>query len=149
MSPAVTPDYPRGFANEETMKKFMNVSMIAAVLSAALFFVGCQSVPEEVPQGISQQEFFQRAQEYTDELNYEAALFYLREFKVRYPDDQYNHLAADYQIALISYKQNRFEEAEAQFQGIIDTYSAAAPGTYPEWVDVLSRKLLEKIREDA
>jgi outer membrane protein assembly factor BamD (BamD/ComL family) len=130
------------------MKIIRQFAIQLFIIAALVLASACQTVPEEVPEGISTQEFFQRAQEYTDELNYDAALFYLEEFKVRFPDDVSNHLAADYQIALISYKRGDMDLAERQFQQIVDTYAAAEPGTYPEWVDVLSRKLLEKIRAE-
>lgn len=121
------------------------------LLCILLIFTGmllsaCQSVPETVPEDLSQQQFFQAAQEFVDEENYPAALFYLEEFAVRYPDDQYNLIAADYQVALIHYKQGELETAEAEFSDIISRFETAEPDQYPAWVEVLSKKLLEKVQ---
>lgn len=123
------------------------LSIIAiAVAAFALLMTSCQTVPEEIPDGLSQQEFFQRAQEYMDNLNYDAALFYLQEFSNRFPDDIANQLAADYQIALIHYKTKKYDVAAGEFQAILDTYDAAPDNTYPEWISILSAKLLDKIQ---
>ncbi len=130
------------------MKNTKTIAILFAVIITGLLLAACQTVPQDIPEGISQQEFFQRAQEFTDDLNYDAALVYLEEFKIRYPEDQFNGLAADYQIALINYKQNNFRDALTQFQDIIERYESAEAGTYPEWVNVLSQRLLEKIEEN-
>jgi hypothetical protein len=55
-------------------------------------------------------------------------------------------MAARYEIAFISYKQGKYEEALKGFQEILDFYETNEldPG-FPLWPRVLSKKLIETI----
>ena len=110
--------------------------------------LACETVPEEIPADISKQVFFKEAQEYIDALNWEGALFYLNEFKRRFPDDNANILVADYQLALMSYKQGQYNLALEGFEAILETYENDVSGTLHEWVRVLSQKLIDRITEN-
>lgn len=140
--------HSRYFPNARNQHPAFHSLLGAIAVAALLLTTACQSTPQEIPEDLSKQEFFQRAQENMDELNWDSAMVYLEEFKVRFPDDQANIAAADYQISLIHYKLDRFDQAEEGFSDIIARYeSAEDPSVLPQWVEVLSRKLLNKIEE--
>ena len=120
---------------------------VYAVLLIVFMLGACQSVPDDIPITTSKQGFFNQAQEYMDALNWDAALFYLNEFKHRFPADPANILAADYQIALIRYKQELYAEALESFETILTTYEDNDSAALHEWVRVLSQKLIRRIQE--
>lgn len=94
-------------------------------LGAALVLTACQSTPDTIPEGLSQAELFQRAQEAYFDNNFEAARLYYETFLDRYPDDTENRIAARYEIAFIYYKEGRLDEAEQRFQSILERYADA------------------------
>lgn len=140
--------HPNHVPGTRNQHRLFSTALFFIALSAVLLITACQTVPEQIPEDLSKQEFFQRAQEYMDDLNWDAAMYYLEEFKLRFPEDDGNIAAADYQLALIHYKLDRFEQAEQGFTDILARYeSAEDPAVLPQWVEVLSRKLLNKIEE--
>jgi outer membrane protein assembly factor BamD (BamD/ComL family) len=90
---------------------------------------------------------FQRAQEASDEGRYDVALQYYEEFLVRYPDEPGPIVEAEYEIAFIAYKQERYEDAVTGFEAVIDRYDDEDAAELPAWPLVLSEKLLERIDE--
>ena len=123
---------------------------IPAFLAAALILLviaGCQSTPEEIPDGLSRMEMFQRAQEAVDQERWEIGLNYYREFIRRFPDERGAIMEAEYEIAFIAYKQGDYEVARDRFESILATYEADQSGRLPEWPRVLSVRLLEIIEE--
>lgn len=117
--------------------------------SILLVFGSCQTVPEEIPPGLSQMEMFQRAQEASDEGRYDVALQYYEEFLVRFPQEPGPIVEAEYEIAFIAYKQERYEDAIAGFEAVIGRYDEDDAAELPAWPLVLSEKLLERIDEVA
>lgn len=112
-----------------------------------LIIAGCQSAPEEIPPNLSQMEMFQRAQEAADEDDYDQALRYYQEFIARYPDDESSIIEAEYEIAFIAYKQERYDEALSGFNAILASYDDGTGRQLPEWPRVLSARLIERIDE--
>jgi len=80
-----------------------------------------------------------------DNLNWDSAKVYLNEFKLRFPDDQADILAADYQLALIAYKQGQSNAALEGFKAILSIYENDVSGSLYEWVEVLSEKLVARL----
>lgn len=112
-----------------------------------MLFVSCETVPEEIPEGLSRAEFFQRAQESVDAEHWETALLYYQTFLERYPDARSARAEAFYEVAFITYKQGDPEGATVLFNELIAQYEEDATGL-PEWPLVLSKVLLEKIEEE-
>jgi tetratricopeptide (TPR) repeat protein len=120
------------------------------LLGSMLLVVGsCQTAPEEIPPGLSQMEMFQRAQEASDEGRYDVALQYYEEFLVRYPEEPGPIVEAEYEIAFIAYKQERYDDAVVGFEAVIGRYDGDDAAELPAWPLVLSEKLLERIDEIA
>ncbi|MDR1626798.1 MAG: hypothetical protein LBT33_09685 [Spirochaetia bacterium] len=133
-------------------KDFLPRGAAFAVLAglALAFFVlgGCSSGPPIIPDDLSVLQFFQRAQEETEDEDWEDALYYYETYISRHPDDVANIMAARYEIAFINYKQEKYPEAVAGFQGILGFYEEAADTLsleFPLWPRVLSKKMLESI----
>ena len=128
------------------MKKAPGVEKAGLLLVVLLLFA-CEAMPEEIPSDLSKQVFFNESQEYMDALNWGAALFYLEEFKRRFPNDRADIVAADYQIALMAYKQEQYDLALERFEAILKVYENDTSGELHEWVKILSMKLIDTVRE--
>lgn len=121
-----------------------NIAFISAVL---LLAVSCSSAPPEIPAGLSQPEFFQRAQEAKDAGKYQTALAYYREFITRYPQDIPHITAAEYEIAIIHYKMEDYSTSKRLFEDLINKYSESSQER-PERFLILSEKILAKVEQE-
>ncbi|GAB4221577.1 MAG: hypothetical protein Kow009_11480 [Spirochaetales bacterium] len=93
-------------------------------------------------------QFFQRAQEESDNYRWDNALLYYETFLERYPNDLPNVLAARYEIAFIHYKKGQYAEAKKLFEELLETYKQFDnPLSVPQWPKVLAEKVLKKIEE--
>ncbi|MFP4329667.1 MAG: hypothetical protein ACLFP6_03005 [Spirochaetaceae bacterium] len=118
---------------------------IAAFFALMTMLVACQTTPPEVPEDLSQAEFFQRAQDAADENRWTVALHYYETFIERYPEDEQNVIAAEYEIAFIHYKMEEYETSKTLFEDILATYEADEDETLPQWPRILSEKLLDTV----
>jgi tetratricopeptide (TPR) repeat protein len=123
--------------------------MACGFLALALFILsGCSSGPPIIPTDLSVLQFFQRAQEEAESEDWEDALYYYQTYIDRYPDDLPNIMMARYEIAFINYKQEKYQEAIAGFEEILDFYeNTTLPLDFPLWPRVLSRKMIESIEK--
>ena len=119
----------------------------ALAVGIAALTVACQTVPEEIPDGLSRMEMFQRAQEAVEVERWELALRYYDEFIRRFPEERGAIVEAEYEIAFIAYKQEQYVESIALFEAILQKYEEDETGVLPEWPRVLSLRLLEIIDE--
>lgn len=120
------------------------------VLSAlGVLLAGCETVPKNVPEGLSQAELFQRAQEAADKYNWKAALVYYSTFLERYPDDRGNGAAAKYEIAFIHYRLGDLKTARQEFQDLLKLYDASDADKLPQWPKVLADDILKKIDDSS
>mgnify|MGYP006287622245 CR=1 FL=1 len=123
----------------------------ALIACALLSLAACQTVPtpDDIPDGLSQAELFQRAQEAVDDENWEAALVYYQTFLQRFPDDAANRAAAKYEVAFIYYRTGDLQTAEEQFDALLEDYEdPALAGQLPQWPRILATKLLGMIEEE-
>jgi outer membrane protein assembly factor BamD (BamD/ComL family) len=112
------------------------------------FFISCSSTPPVIPEGLTPMQFFQRAQEESDNYRWDNALLYYKTFLERYPNDLPNVLAARYEIAFILYKKEQYAESKKLFEELLDTYKKFDnPLAVPQWPKVLAEKVLRKIQE--
>lgn len=129
------------------MKRRSYYAVVAALILAATALVSCQTTLPDIPQDLSQPEFFQRAQDAADENRWEVALHYYETFIERYPGDEENVVAAEYEIAFIHYKMEEYETSRELFEEVLATYEADEDDSLPEWPRILSEKLLETVNE--
>ncbi len=120
----------------------------SSVIMFMFILAGCAGVPKEIPEGLQPEEYFKNAQSaVVDWGNYKAALFYYEEFLKRYPDMKGKAIEAEYEIAFIHYKQENYNESEKRFRALLDKYKTDESLYYPEWIRILSEKMLLKIEE--
>jgi outer membrane protein assembly factor BamD (BamD/ComL family) len=119
-----------------------------ALLVVALFLPACQTEIPEIPEDLSQPEFFQRAQDAADENEWEVALHYYETFIERFPEDEENVVAAEYEIAFIHYKMEEYRTSRQLFEEILDKYEEDEEGRLPAWVRILSEKILDRVNEE-
>lgn len=113
-----------------------------------LFLGSCSSTPPVIPEGLTPMQFFQRAQEESDNYRWDNALLYYKTFLERYPNDLPNVLAARYEIAFILYKKEQYAESKKLFEELLETYKKFEnPLSVPQWPRVLAEKVLRKIQE--
>lgn len=126
---------------------FLTLRTACGIAAFALFILcGCSSGPPIIPEDLSVLQFFQRAQEETEDEDWENALYYYETYIDRHPDDLANVMAARYEIAFINYKQEKYQEAVAGFREILAFYEETPPALgFPLWPRVLSKKMIETI----
>ena len=129
------------------MKYIRLISAVLVTLLSIVVIAGCATSQEQLNTDLPPLKFFQLAQEAYDNKNYELALEYYNTFIEEYPEEKAKKIEARYEIAFIHYKLDHYQKAKELFQGILDTYSSAASGEYPEWPKILSEKLITKIEE--
>ncbi|MCG8477934.1 MAG: tetratricopeptide repeat protein [Spirochaetales bacterium] len=130
------------------MKRQMHrIVAVALAAGVAACTIACRTVPEEIPEGLSRMEMFQRAQEAVEVERWETALRYYEEFIRRFPDERGAIVEAEYEIAFIAYKQEQYRESIELFEAILQKYEEDETGLLPEWPRVLSLRLLEIIDE--
>jgi tetratricopeptide (TPR) repeat protein len=120
-------------------------------LIALLVLASCQTAPAPLAPDASPEIYFQRAQNASDQGQYDEALSIYRAFLANRPDASPESVfSARYEIALLLLKKGLKDEAQTDFEGIVADYdnldkSAGAPG----WVKVLSLKKLQEMKEKA
>ncbi len=123
---------------------------LIALLFAPMLLVACETVPEpgEIPEDLSRQQYFQRAQEAYDQRHYDTALVYYRTFIERNPDDLAGVAAAEYEIAFIHYRQGELDTAETKFLDLLARYEGDEDGMLPDWPRILAERILDQIQEE-
>jgi len=99
----------------------------------------------DVPEGLSPEQLFQKAQDALNLSEYDNARTFIYAFKDRYPDEKIKDLEADYLLAQISYKQGKLPEALAQYQALLARYDSDDAASYPQWPKILCIKLISKL----
>ncbi len=110
-----------------------------------LFSAACKSAPPVDYNSLNKAEFFQKAQEASNEGDYKTALSFYSHFLTKYPDDIQKGIEADYEIAFIAYKQHQYKKADRLFSAILDKYSTDASQVLPAWPRILSQKIKKEI----
>ena len=109
-------------------------------------FLGCSTVPSEIPTDIEPKEYFQRAQEAVVERgDYDTALRYYETFVERHSNDIQLTVEAEYEIAFIHYKQGEIDLAKTEFEALIEKYSTDTAQLLPRWPLILTEKVAATI----
>jgi len=124
--------------------KSIPILIFALTLLILGAIVGCKSSPPPLDQDLSPTEFFQKAQEASDDGKYALATRYYEAFLVKYPDDRDRGLWARYEIALLKYKMGDDAAALSLFEELIALY-AGGPADLPQGPRILAEKLKAKI----
>jgi outer membrane protein assembly factor BamD (BamD/ComL family) len=117
--------------------------LVTASVSALLF---CSSVPEEIEEGLTPMEYFQRAQEASDSGRYKLSMAYYDKFQEQYPYERDRNLWAEYEIALLYYKMGNNRNALDRFDALLDKYEQGEPNL-PAGPKILAEKVKVRILE--
>ena len=120
---------------------------LSLIAVAAVVLFGCQTVPTEIPEDLTQAELIQLAQEATDQENWEAAQAYYAAMVDRYPNDRAAIATARYEIAFIEYKRGDFDEAERRFEELLGMYDFERD-ELPAWPRVLANRVLDEMEAE-
>jgi len=113
-------------------------------LIPVLLLAACQTVPEEIPDDLSQAELIQLAQESSENENWTAARAYYEAIIDRFPGDRPSIAVARYEVGFVEYQRGNLEQAEQEFATLIGMYDFEA-ADLPAWPRVLSETILEQI----
>ena len=117
------------------------------LLLLLVLFMSCQTTPNEIPDGLSQAELVQLAQESADNESWDAAIAYYAAVLARFPQDRAASATAQYEIAFIEYKRGNTQAAVSGFEQLLGFYDFEGD-SLPQWPRVLGEKLLAQIREE-
>jgi tetratricopeptide (TPR) repeat protein len=123
---------------------FLPATLIA---SLALCLAACATNPEEIEEGLSPAEYFQRAQEASDASRYKLALAYYQKFQEEYPEELERNLWASYEIALLYHKMGQNRTALELFDALLAEYAAAGDASLPQGPKILAEKVKARIEE--
>ena len=122
-------------------------STCVLVLLTAVLMLSCLTRPIVIPEGLTQAELIQRAQEASDRYRYSISLQYYETLIERFPFDIDNIIAAEYEIAFIHYKRKRYETARIGFTNLLERYNTRDAELLPPQFKILSERILANIIE--
>jgi len=123
--------------------RLFKLFMITAIVS---LLVVCSSVPDEIEEGLTPMEYFQRAQEASDANRYALSMEYYEKFQEQYPEERERHVWAEYEIALLYHKMGKDQIALERFDALLARYQAGEPDL-PEGPGILAEKVKARIEE--
>ena len=123
--------------------RLFKLFVIAAVTS---LLVVCSSVPDEIEEGLTPMEYFQRAQEASDTGRYALSMAYYEKFQEQYPEERDRNVWAEYEIALLYHKMGRNQIALERFEALLARYESGEPDL-PEGPRILAEKVKVRIEE--
>ncbi|MDR3166985.1 MAG: hypothetical protein LBT93_03490 [Treponema sp.] len=125
----------------------MSIVRIIGMVFLTLFTIGCASSPVDIPEGLSSAELIQRAQEASDRNRYKNALQYYDAILERFATNIDLVCAAEYEIAFIHYKQNKYELARNEFNALLARYDTPDEELLPPQFKKLAIIVLERMEE--
>jgi tetratricopeptide (TPR) repeat protein len=108
--------------------------------------VVCSSVPDEIEEGLTPMEYFQRAQEASDAGRYALSMAYYEKFQEQYPQERDRNVWAEYEIALLYHKMGKNQIALERFDALLARYESGEPDL-PEGPRILAEKVKARIEE--
>ena len=125
----------------------MKLSNFIVILFLAFLAVSCASRPIAIPDNLTVMELIQRAQEASDRNKHRVSLQYYETIIHRFPYDIDSICAAEYEIALIHYKQKKHEIAKNEFSLLLERYNNPDGELLPPQFKILAQKIMDRIKE--
>ncbi len=113
-------------------------------MAALALLASCKSGPTTIPEGLSANEIFQRAQDASDRGNYTLAIRYYSLVPTSFPDDVIHMTWASYEIAFLYHKMGRNDVALSLFNDLLDKYAKEGE-TLPAAPRILATKLKARL----
>ena len=118
-----------------------------ALCITVLCLSACATSNVYIPEDLSPSELIQRAQEASDRNRYNVALQYYQALLERNPYNIDLICTAEYEIAFIHYKQEKYAQARTEFEALLERYKAPDAEYLPPQFKLLAEKVLERITE--
>ena len=115
-------------------------------LTIALLFSACASTVK-IGEELSPAEIIQRANEAMDRNRYKIALQYYEALRERNQSNIDLIITAEYHIAFIHYKQNKFGQARDELNAVLEYYNDPNHELYPQHFKRLSEIVLKTMDE--
>lgn len=103
------------------------------ILAQVIFWTGCQSVPENIPEDLDARQLIQLGQDNYDTKHYMAAQKYFNTVLERFGDDPKHYIEAKYELGHLFLKQKKYRAAYNNFTEIQEIYEnvpIGLPGAY-------------------
>ena len=118
----------------------------SALAVVVLLLSSCASGPAHISPGLSAVEIFQRAQDASDQGNYQLAIQYYSLIGVDYPTDAAHVTWASYEIAFLYHKMGKDRQSLDRINALLDQYSKEGD-QLPPAPKVLATKLKARLEE--
>jgi tetratricopeptide (TPR) repeat protein len=133
------------FDYNETMNRIFRKNH-SALLFLALLFCACAS-RTNIRDDLTPAEIVQRAQEASDHNRYNTALRYYEVLLERYQYNMELVCTAEYEIALIHYKQKKYKDSRAELNALLERYDGPDGELLPHQFKRLAYIVLDRITE--
>jgi outer membrane protein assembly factor BamD (BamD/ComL family) len=120
------------------------ILLTIATAAATLLLWACATKPPVIPDNLSVNEIFQRAQDAEDKNDYSLAITYYSLTSKSYPDDTSHIVWASYEIAFLYHKMGKNDTALTLINNLLDRYAKEAD-TLPPAPRVLAEKLKTRL----
>ncbi len=128
---------------KKTVKAWLQLLLLLIIPLAS----SCSTSPDTIADSLTPPQFFQRAQEASDNGNYELALRYYATFKERFPEELERDLWASYEIAFLHHKMGKDERALELLDELLEQYALDASVAYPQGPRILAEKVKARLEE--
>jgi outer membrane protein assembly factor BamD (BamD/ComL family) len=124
------------------MKRCVIFSLfVALILSTS----ACQSAPPTFDANMKPEDYFQRAQERSEQGDYANAVAYYYKFKEVYPNNLEKNIWASYEIAFLYHKMGDDAKALKGLDELLTLYSQDKSGVLPKAPKTLAEKVKDNI----
>lgn len=126
------------------------------VITTSLLFIvsllaSCVTVKTKFPPEATAEELFFQAQVQQGQIktkkDYEAVIGLFQSVIDKFPQYKAMGVECQYEIAYLLYNQKKYRESQELFFSILKTYETNNSDRLPDWVQILSQKMVDKIDE--
>ncbi|MDR3301282.1 MAG: tetratricopeptide repeat protein [Spirochaetaceae bacterium] len=125
----------------------MSIKLFFLMAGFSVFFAACYTGPVTIPDGATAAEIVQMGQVAMDRNRLAQAIQYYEAIRLRFPENSEAVVGADYEIAFIHYKQEKYDDAREEFSALLEKYNAPEGGGLPKKYQILSNTVLKKIMD--
>jgi outer membrane protein assembly factor BamD (BamD/ComL family) len=132
-----------------TYRMSMTKTLAAGLVFAAAFLLlaSCVTRKPVIPDDLTAEDMFQRAQDAIDRGNYSLGMTYFSLVQEKYPDDKAHGAWASYEIAFLYHKMGKNETALSLIDTLLDRYLKEADAL-PQAPLVLAQKLKTRLEDN-
>ncbi len=130
------------------MKKSSYMQALVVCVLCTILFISCETVPTEVPFDVTEAELLQMAQTAIDDSKPATARYYFETMISRFGMNQASLVIAEFELAHLDVKENKFDAAKPVLERIISYYSdpqlaQILPPEYKKLAEIDLAKIIE------